>query len=144
MTIESYLSRIADALEAIAAIRTQPVMLSTDQEKPKKQKEPANVPVTTAPSPVVPAPVVPPVSVAPAPVAANPTPVPVQPVIPTGCPFNDAKGLIAYVMDAYKNMGPTKGAMIQDVLTKIGVNNINDVQPKDYQVLWSGIEELKK
>ena len=144
MTIESYLSRIADALEAIAATRTQPVMLSIDQEKPKKQKEPANVPVTPAPVPAAPAPVVPSVPPVPAPV---PTGIPVAAVnaaVSGACPFADAKGLITYVMDAYKSMGPTKGAMIQNVLTKLGVNNINEVQAKDYQALWSGIEELKK
>ena len=115
-------------------------------------------------TPVAPAPVPAPV-VAPAPVAA-PTPVPVAapapvavpaPVMPappsfitpaaapvaSGAPFTDGKGLIDYVMSAYKTMGPQKGAQIQNVLTGLGYQNINDVKPEHYGVLFAGVEQLK-
>ena len=59
-------------------------------------------------------------------------------------PFSDGQGLIAYVMDAYKSMGPTKGAGIQGVLTSIGVQNINDVKPEQYGTLYAGVEALKR
>jgi hypothetical protein len=66
--------------------------------------------------------------------------------VPTSpqAPFADGQGLIAYVMDAYKSMGPTKGAGIQGVLTSIGVANINDVKPEQYGALFAGVEALKR
>ena len=64
-------------------------------------------------------------------------------VAPTGAPFNDGKGLIDYVMSAYKAMGPQKGAQIQSVLTGMGYQNINDVKPEHYAALHTGIEALK-
>ena len=59
-------------------------------------------------------------------------------------PFIDGAGLIAYVMGAYKEMGPTKGALIQGVLTQLGYNNINDVKPEHYGSLFQGVEALKR
>jgi pyruvate dehydrogenase E2 component (dihydrolipoamide acetyltransferase) len=87
----------------------------------------------TAPAPVAPAPVMPapPSFVAPAPVA------------PAGAPFSDPKGLIDYVMNSYKALGPQKGAQIQTVLTSMGYGNINDVKPEHYGALFAGVEALK-
>ena len=82
---------------------------------------------------------------APAPVA--PAPAPVVQAAPvaaaTGAPFSDPKGLIDYVMGAYKALGPQKGAMIQGVLTGLGYQNINDVKPEHYAALHTGVEALK-
>ena len=72
---------------------------------------------------------------APAPAAAAPV---------QGAPFTDGQGLIAYVMGAYKDMGPTKGALIQGVLTQMGYQNINDVKPEHYGSLFQGVEALKR
>jgi hypothetical protein len=99
-------------------------------------------PVVVA-APVVAAPVVaaapampaPPSFVAPAPVVQ----VPVQ----GGAPFSDGKGLIDYVMGAYKALGAAKGAGIQNVLVGLGYQNINDVKPEHYGALFAGIEALK-
>jgi hypothetical protein len=111
----------------------------------------------SAPAPVAPAPA-PVVQAAPAPVAAPAAaPVAAAPVMPAppsfvapapapvagGAPFSDGKGLIDYVMSAYKAMGPQKGAMIQSVLTGMGYQNINDVKPEHYAALHTGIEALK-
>lgn len=74
---------------------------------------------------------------------AAPAPAPVVQQAPA-VPFSDGQGLIAYVMDAYKAMGPTKGAGIQGVLTSIGVANINDVKPEQYATLYAGVEALKR
>lgn len=91
----------------------------------------APAPVMVSPSNVMPAP---PVF---APVAA-PAPAPVS-----AAPFTDGKGLIDYVMSAYKAMGAAKGALIQTVLTSLGYQNINDVKPEHYVALFQGIEALK-
>ena len=94
---------------------------------------PVPTPVPTLPqvgtAPVMPAP---PAFVAPAPAPA-----------PSGAPFTDGKGLIDYVMSAYKALGPQKGAEIQGVLTGLGYQNINDVKPEHYGALYSGVEALK-
>ena len=95
--------------------------------------------VAPAPAPVV-APVVAAAPVMPAP----PTFAPVAAPAPVaGAPFADGKGLIDYVMGAYKAMGAQKGAMIQNVLTGLGYQNINDVKPEHYGALFQGIEALK-
>ena len=105
------------------------------------------------PAPVAQAPIAAPAPVAapaPAPVAAAPAmPAPpafVAPVAapaPSGAPFADGKGLIDYVMSAYKALGPQKGAQIQNVLTGLGYQNINDVKPEHYGALYQGVEALK-
>lgn len=109
----------------------------------------APAPVAPAPAPVVqaaPAPVT--VTVVEAPVAAAPA-MPAPPVFTApvaavaGAPFSDPKGLIDYVMGAYKALGPQKGAMIQGVLTGLGYQNINDVKPEHYAALHTGVEALK-
>ena len=107
----------------------------------------------SAPAPVAPAPA-PVVQAAPAPVAAPVAAAPVMPAppafvapapapAPTGAPFSDGKGLIDYVMGAYKALGPQKGAKIQNVLTGMGYQNINDVKPEHYAALHTGVEALK-
>ncbi len=103
------------------------------------------VTVTTAAPPIAanfaPAPAMPaPPTFAPPAFAA---PVPAAPVAPSA-PFTDGQGLIAYVMGAYKEMGPQKGANIQGVLTSLGYQNINDVKPEHYGNLYQGVEALKK
>ena len=107
----------------------------------------------SAPAPVAPAPA-PVVQAAPVPVAAPVAAAPVMPAppafvapapapAPTGAPFSDGKGLIDYVMGAYKALGPQKGAQIQNVLTGMGYQNINDVKPEHYAALHTGVEALK-
>ena len=133
MSIEQNLSSIAKSLELIAAV------LSAGKQA---------APVAT-PAPVVAAPVV----AAPAPVVA---PVP-APVVAATTMFaalsqaqgtdtggiTDAAGLLAFVMDAYKSLGPIKGANIQNVLTSIGVKNINEVQPAQYATVVAGVNALR-
>ena len=85
--------------------------------------------------------------VAPTPAPAMPAPpvfvAPVVEAAPTGAPFTDGKGLIDYVMSAYKAMGAEKGARIQNVLMSLNYSNINDVKPEHYGALFQGIEALK-
>jgi hypothetical protein len=112
----------------------------------------APAPVAPTPAPVVqaaPAPVAAPVAAAPVatPAPAMPAPptfvAPAPAPAPTGAPFSDGKGLIDYVMSAYKALGPQKGALIQGVLTGMGYQNINDVKPEHYGQLFAGVEALK-
>jgi hypothetical protein len=112
---------------------------------PVAQPAPLVVPTPVAP---VAAPVV---AVAPAPVMASPSNMPAPPVFApvvapapvSAAPFTDGKGLIDYVMGAYKAMGAQKGAQIQTVLTGLGYANINDIKQSDYAALFAGIEALK-
>lgn len=101
---------------------------------PVVQAAPVHVSVVDTPAPVAAAPAMPaPLSF----VASAPAPA------PTGAPFSDPKGLIDYVMGAYKALGPQKGAQIQSVLTGLGYQNINDVKPEHYAALHTGVEALK-
>jgi hypothetical protein len=99
-------------------------------------------PVAPAPAPVVEvAPVVtaPAMPAPPAFIAPVPAPAPVV----AGAPFSDGKGLIDYVMSAYKALGAAKGSQIQNVLVSLGYQNINDVKPEHYGQLFAGVEALK-
>ena len=93
-------------------------------------------PVVGTPATVVVAPAMP---APPAFVAPAPAPAPVA----GGAPFSDGKGLIDYVMSAYKALGAAKGAQIQNVLVSLGYQNINDVKPEHYGALFAGVEALK-
>ena len=130
MSIEQNLAALTAAVvELTAALRANQTGTATVPQTPA----PAPAPVFQAPAAQMPAP----------PSFAAPAPAPVAPQAPA-VPFSDGQGLIAYVMDAYKSMGPTKGAGIQGVLTSIGVANINDVKPEQYGTLYAGVEALKR
>jgi hypothetical protein len=94
---------------------------------------------------VQPAPVAPPAPV-PAPVVV-PQPIPVvvpAPVVAAApAPFADAKGLIQYVMDVYRAVGPAKGQEIQAILTGMGYANINDVKAEHYAEFHGKVEALR-
>ena len=108
---------------------------------------PAAAPVAAPVAVQAPAPVAAPVAVAPAPVMPPPpvfvAPPPPAPAAPAAAPFSDQKGLIDYVMGAYKALGPQKGAQIQNVLIGMGCTNINDVKPEQYGALYAAVEALK-
>lgn len=141
------------SLESKIEVLTQAVVALTAKLESSNVAAPA--PVAQAPA-ATPAPVAAPTPVAtPAPVAAPVAAAPAMPAPPAfvapaapapvagGAPFADGKGLIDYVMNAYKALGPQKGAMIQGVLTQLGYQNINDVKPEHYGALHQGIEALK-
>lgn len=139
MSIENNLASIAQSLATIADHLTKSQVAHVT---------PAPVPVATpAHAPVAPVVQPDPVqSFAPAP-APTPTPAPTPAPAPvpqvSGVPFSDAKGLIGYVMETYKALGPAKGAQIQTVLSGLGYQNINEVKPESYAALYAGIEALK-
>ena len=121
-------TRLIDALNAQQTVIVAP-SAPAPQVVQVKEATPVQEVVQVAAAPAMPAP---PVFVA-----------PVVEVAPTGAPFTDGKGLIDYVMSAYKAMGAQKGAGIQNVLVSLGYQNINDVKPEHYGALFRGIEALK-
>ena len=129
-------------IEALtAAVTALTAQLQAGNVAPAAPVAPTPAPVVQAAPVVEPAPVVatpqmpaPPAFVAPVVVAAP---------IATGAPFTDPKGLIDYVMASYKALGAAKGAQIQNVLTGLGYQNINDVKPEHYAALHTGVEALK-
>jgi hypothetical protein len=132
MSLESKIEALTVAVQALTA------KLESGNITPAAPVAPAPAPVVkAAPAPVAAAPAMP----AP-PVFVNP-----KPYIPMDAPapsmFTDPKGLIDYVMGAYKALGPQKGASIQGVLVGLGYQNINDVKPEHYGDLFNGIEALK-
>ena len=130
MSIEKTISDLTTAVNALTAALVQRAGVPTVPQAAApgaQQFAPAVAPAPTA------MPTLPTFAAAPAAVA------PVQ-----GAPFTDGQGLIQYVMGAYKEMGPTKGALIQGVLTGLGYQNINDVKPEHYGALFQGVEALKR
>ncbi len=137
MSLENKIEALTQAVIALTA------KLESSNVAPVATVAPAPTPVVQA-APVV-APVAAPVVEAPAlpaPPAFVAAPV-TAPAPVAGVPFNDGKGLIDYVMSAYKALGATKGAQIQAVLTQLGYQNINDVKPEHYGQLFAGVEALK-
>jgi len=64
-------------------------------------------------------------------------------VVPTDCPIKDAKSLMDVMMGTYKELGPVKGARIQEVLVAAGCKAVNEVTPDKYVAIWTGIQALK-
>ena len=106
--------------------------------------EPVSVPVHVEPVVAVveaPKPVVTPVVVEVAqPVAVQAAPAAAS---PSNVPFTDSKGLVAYMMDSYRTLGPIKGAEIQGVLAGVGKTNINEITPDLYATVYAAVEALK-
>lgn len=135
MSLEAKIEDLTAAIHALVAAMS------------KRNDAPAAAPVV---APVAVAPVAAPVPTPPAPVVEPPA-MPAPPVfaaVPVAAPaasapFSDPKGLIGYVMEAYKTLGPAKGAQIQQVLVSLGYQNINDVKAEHYGALFAGVEALK-
>lgn len=58
-------------------------------------------------------------------------------------PFNNPQGLIAYVMEVYKEIGQEKGSRIHNWLIEHGYQNINEVTTEQYPKLYEFIESLR-
>ena len=133
MSIEKHLSDLTAAVTALTAALNQRAGATTVPQAAAPVAQQFAAPVAApAPAPTMPA--LPTFAAAPAPAAP----------VAQAAPFADGPGLIAYVMGAYKEMGPTKGAQIQGVLTTLGYQNINDVKPEHYGSLYQGVEALKR
>ena len=140
MSLELEIQKLTDAVQELTGA------IETLMQRPVA--EPVAAPVAApAPAPVVeaPAPVVAPAPVAAPVMPAAPTFEPPAPAAPAAnkAPFTDGKGLITYVMDVYKQLGAEKGAGIQGVLTEMGLTNVNDVRPTEYDTFFAKVEALK-
>jgi hypothetical protein len=138
MSLEAEIKALGQAVIALTAkiegINVTAPSAVAPAPSPVVQAAPVAVSVVDTPVAAAPAMPAPPAFVAPAPAAAP---------VATGAPFTDGKGLIDYVMGAYKALGATKGAQIQNVLVGLGYQNINDVKPEHYGALFTGVEALK-
>lgn len=129
MSLEAKIEDLTKAVHLlVAALGARPAAAPVAAQAPAPVAAPVAAP---APAPVMPPP---PVFVAP------PAP---TPAAPAAAPFSDQKGLIDFVMGAYKALGPQKGAQIQNVLVGMGCTNINDVKPEQYGALYVAVEALK-
>jgi hypothetical protein len=130
MSLENKIDALTIAVQALTV-----AILESKNVAPAAPIAPAPAPVVEV-APVVAAPAMP---APPAFIAPAPAPAPVV----AGAPFSDGKGLIDYVMSAYKALGAAKGSQIQNVLVSLGYQNINDVKPEHYGQLFAGVEALK-
>ena len=135
MSIENNLASIAKSLESIAK--------SLEHTKSYTEEGIVAPVVPEVKAPTIIAPASPNVVIEELPLPVQIAPPPVVTVVTGGAPFTDSKGLIAYVVDSYKSLGPVNGAKIQEVLTGIGYTNINEVKPESYAALYAGVEALK-
>lgn len=138
MSLELEIQKLTDAVQELTGA------IETLMQRPVAEPvvAPASATVVEAPAPVA-APVAAPIA---APVMpAAPTFEPPAPTAPAAskAPFTDGKGLITYVMDVYKQLGAEKGAGIQGVLTEMGLTNVNDVRPTEYDTFFAKVEALK-
>jgi outer membrane biosynthesis protein TonB len=143
LSFESY-EEAANALAKLAGgavVQTEAPVQTVEAPKPKPAPKKAAKKVEPKPEPVVEEQPEPVQEEMPAPPVLEEQPEEV--VEATNVPFDDSKSMIAYVMGAYKELGPQKGSGIQEVLTALKYQNINDIDPKDYQALYNGIEALK-
>jgi len=139
MTIETNLTRIADALEALVH-----KLDHIDQAvAPVKKQEPVQV---STPAPVTPAPVTPP----PTPVTPPPTPVapvtppPVQPAPTTVVPVpvvemtpEELNAALVIEYNRLKSRDPIVAAM-----SELGATSIYDLKPEQYSELLSKVRAL--
>lgn len=145
MSLEAKIDNLSAVIEKLISVLESNAVTPTVKETPapvvKEEPKPA----------VVAAPAAPQAAPAPAP-TQMPAPPVFEPVTPPEvakvmadqkAPFDTAKGLVDYVMSAYREMGPAKGQGIQKVLVLAGYQNINDVRPEHYFEVWTGIEKLR-
>ena len=133
--------KIEELTKAVIALTELIGKIEAGKSEPNKQKTINDLHAQAQAAEVIkPAPVVEAAPVMP----AAPTFEPVVEAAPAGgAPFTDGKGLIDYVMTIYKELGPEKGAKIQGVLTEMGLQNVNELRPTEYDAFYSKVEALK-
>lgn len=141
MSFETNLERIAASLELIAAsLSAKPVSVTTPVATPVVEATP--VVATVQVTPVVAPTAMPPTPVFTQAVAVAPVGVTVA-AAPQAPAFADKAAMMDFVIASYKALGQEKGAKIQEVLTGMGFQNVNDVDPARWGELKAGIEGLK-
>ena len=147
--LEALIAKLPDATkQAVAAevSKATPAPAAVQVPTPAPViPEPAPVTVTTSSAmPAVPFPTEPAVP-APIPPAATTSVAPPAPAAASlsKAPFTDQRGLITYAMNKYKEIGAEKGKQIQVILNGLGINNINEAKPAQYDAIFAGIEGIK-
>jgi len=152
MSLEAKIDNLSAVIEKLISVLESNAVTVKETPAPVVKQEPKPV-VKEEPVAVVAAPAAPQAAPAPAP-TQMPAPPVFEAVTPPEvaevmaeqakkAPFDTAKGLVDYVMGAYREMGPAKGQGIQKVLVLAGYQNINDVKPEHYYEVWTGIEKLR-
>ena len=134
--------KIEELTKAVIALTELIGKIEAGKSEPNKQKTINDLHAQAqAAEAIKPAPVVEAAPVMP----AAPTFEPVVEAAPAGnaAPFTDGQGLIDYVMTIYKELGPEKGAKIQGVLTEMGLQNVNELRPTEYDAFYAKVEALK-
>jgi len=106
-------------------------------------------PMIPSAPPVAAAPAMPPVpfpATAAAPTFAAPAPAvpPMPPVAPApapGRPFNDVAGCTQWVISRYNALG-ARGSEIQKVLGALGITNIQETKPEQFDTLFTQVSAL--
>jgi hypothetical protein len=136
MSLESTLERVAISAERSELLLSKLLTAIEDLAEAIGNTQSDHEP---APRPQVPAPV--PAAPVEAPPAPPPAPVLAVPAA-GGAPFTDQAGLMTYVMEKYKALGPTKGAMIQSKLLELGCANIKALPVEKYGTFHAAVEAL--
>ena len=149
MSLEKQLSDLTAAVkELTAAIRGGADERRVSDAPVQASAPPA--PVAVAPAPAVsqaPAPAAPAMPAPPTfavPQAAPVAPAAVAPSPGNGAiPFNDKVSLVNYVTGLYKALGPQKGLEIGTKMRELGVANIGECKPEQYEALYHALEGLR-
>ncbi len=135
MSLETQIQTLTDAINNLAFIMRQQAVVVPAAPAPAvtivPEPEPKPIPIVEAVPVAAPAPA--------------PTGMPAPPFVVAApkAPFTDAKGLKDYMMAAWQALGPVKGLEVQNVMTKLGHSNINDIKPEHFDALFAGVEALK-
>ena len=135
--IEELTKAVIALTELIGKIEAGKTVEPVKAEKPVKKSEPVVIAEPVIIEPLYVQEVIPVMPAAPT----------FEPACPTHdgpkAPFTDGKGLIDYVMTVYKELGAEKGAQIQGVLTEMGLQNVNELRPTEYDAFFAKVEALK-
>lgn len=58
-------------------------------------------------------------------------------------PFTTQQDLFTYTTAAYQAMGAEKGQRIMQILSGLGIQNLNDLKPEQYGAFYQHVEALK-
>ena len=142
MKIAAQFSELSDLFEQLVEEMGAEPAPEPVKKKATKKKAAVKEPENPEPAPVG--------NMPPPPDFSNPVQIPdfgnmaENPATPSSpAPFTDQQGLIAYISEAFQEMGREKGQKIGDILTNMGVKQISEIQPDQYQVFYNSVETLR-
>ena len=155
MSLEQKIDNLVSVIEKlVTAIEARQATPSVVAQPEKLSAKPVEVPAPVIQAPIAPAPVEAKPVFAPEIIGETLVGTPSMPPLPSfvappveppkpAAPFSDPKGMIQYVTESYKALGPVTGAKIQDIITALGHHNINDIRADQYGSLYASVEALK-